>query len=507
MSIKRKRQSNGSVGPRKKVKLPPIEAAKLVRMTQKDNLNFRDAANMPNEIIVNANGFLFGRKPFTNPGFGDPKPGSPVGQTLRNIADISFRECHISSLHAEMVWTRNGKWMMKSKGTNGMLINGENLPKGSTATLSLNDELVFGNREQWPTKKFGVVKNLAKYRFTWFDDAKNKREAGVSAFDERLAKAKKAELEKKEMAAKAVLEEAMLKKKEMETKAKEQERALEEARLLKEKAKKEELEMKMKVRKQKEEMERNAQKQKEEMERKAQKQKEEMERKAQKQKEEIEKAKKELEETARKKQRELELREKERLEALEKIEAKKKGELEKIEKEQNAALQKARLLEEQAKAHQDELERERNKVQQQKARMKEEKNVLERKKSELEQKEQTFDQQNKEREEAEKKRRSEQKKLNDLHECPLCCEFMFLPISTKCGHTFCKKCIWEIMLASKKPDCPVCRQRLKLNKSVLFGLKTTIEDVILPAASELEREEYEEKKEEHLEWLRKHKVP
>lgn len=59
--------------------------------------------------------------------------------------------------------------------------------------------------------------------------------------------------------------------------------------------------------------------------------------------------------------------------------------------------------------------------------------------------------------------------------CPICLDLFNLPISTPCGHNFCKECIqgyWEIAELSQ---CPVCKQ--KLSKGPEFKVNTLLSEL------------------------------
>lgn len=45
--------------------------------------------------------------------------------------------------------------------------------------------------------------------------------------------------------------------------------------------------------------------------------------------------------------------------------------------------------------------------------------------------------------------------VEDLFECTLCMKLLFEPVTTPCGHTFCRACFMRAMDHSSK--CPVCR--------------------------------------------------
>lgn len=59
--------------------------------------------------------------------------------------------------------------------------------------------------------------------------------------------------------------------------------------------------------------------------------------------------------------------------------------------------------------------------------------------------------------------------------CPLCFKILYIPVSTSCGHTYCKSCIERSFHNSKQ--CPICRVTLAspLNLTPTFILQTIIE--------------------------------
>ncbi|NWX86576.1 LONF1 protein, partial [Nothoprocta ornata] len=48
--------------------------------------------------------------------------------------------------------------------------------------------------------------------------------------------------------------------------------------------------------------------------------------------------------------------------------------------------------------------------------------------------------------------------LSDL-ECSLCIRLFFEPVTTPCGHTFCKECLERCL--DHRPNCPLCKQSLR----------------------------------------------
>lgn len=59
--------------------------------------------------------------------------------------------------------------------------------------------------------------------------------------------------------------------------------------------------------------------------------------------------------------------------------------------------------------------------------------------------------------------------------CPICLDLFNLPISTPCGHNFCKECIQGYWDAAELPQCPVCKQ--KLSKGPEFKVNTLISEL------------------------------
>lgn len=70
--------------------------------------------------------------------------------------------------------------------------------------------------------------------------------------------------------------------------------------------------------------------------------------------------------------------------------------------------------------------------------------------------------------------------ISKVCECVICTEVFKEPTMTKCGHTFCKDCISEVV--SRMKTCPVCKTDLKpdeLMKNYELGtLITGIDDKI-----------------------------
>jgi hypothetical protein len=54
-------------------------------------------------------------------------------------------------------------------------------------------------------------------------------------------------------------------------------------------------------------------------------------------------------------------------------------------------------------------------------------------------------------------------------ECPLCCRLLYLPITTRCGHSYCKGCFMAAMQYSS--NCPLCRQEIKMGPMVRLSIQ------------------------------------
>lgn len=45
--------------------------------------------------------------------------------------------------------------------------------------------------------------------------------------------------------------------------------------------------------------------------------------------------------------------------------------------------------------------------------------------------------------------------------CGVCYEILILPTTLRCGHNFCRICLAQWYLQSKKKECPICRQEYR----------------------------------------------
>ena len=87
---------------------------------------------------------------------------------------------------------------------------------------------------------------------------------------------------------------------------------------------------------------------------------------------------------------------------------------------------------------------------------------------------------------------TEQTPQLDDFECKLCFCLLFQPVTTACGHVFCKKCLEKCI--DYNPSCPICRRKLSCMESTGVGNVTL---VIENAIEHLFPEEIEERKRKH----------
>ncbi|KAM6251334.1 LON peptidase N-terminal domain and RING finger protein 1-like [Porphyrio hochstetteri] len=87
--------------------------------------------------------------------------------------------------------------------------------------------------------------------------------------------------------------------------------------------------------------------------------------------------------------------------------------------------------------------------------------------------------------------------ISDL-ECSLCIRMFFEPVTTPCGHTFCKECLERCL--DHRPNCPLCKQSLReYLKAGSYSPTMLLQDIMLAAfpaqlaeRRELHRTEMEE---------------
>lgn len=60
--------------------------------------------------------------------------------------------------------------------------------------------------------------------------------------------------------------------------------------------------------------------------------------------------------------------------------------------------------------------------------------------------------------------------------CSICIETLQEPVTTVCGHTFCKKCLDRHMVIND-PVCPLCKLDLRLKPGVNFALKDILSEI------------------------------
>ncbi|KAI4897165.1 hypothetical protein NFI96_015213 [Prochilodus magdalenae] len=65
---------------------------------------------------------------------------------------------------------------------------------------------------------------------------------------------------------------------------------------------------------------------------------------------------------------------------------------------------------------------------------------------------------------------------NDF-ECPLCMRLFYEPVTTPCGHTFCKNCLERCL--DHSPQCPLCKESLKMYlASRKYAITWVLDDII-----------------------------
>ncbi|XP_061743785.1 LON peptidase N-terminal domain and ring finger 1, like [Nerophis ophidion] len=85
---------------------------------------------------------------------------------------------------------------------------------------------------------------------------------------------------------------------------------------------------------------------------------------------------------------------------------------------------------------------------------------------------------------------------NDF-ECSLCMRLLYEPVTTPCGHTFCKTCLERCL--DHTPQCPLCKESLK---EYLACRKYTVTRVLDVLIQQYLGQEYEERSRTHLQETR-----
>ncbi|XP_074521457.1 LON peptidase N-terminal domain and RING finger protein 1 [Halichoeres trimaculatus] len=86
--------------------------------------------------------------------------------------------------------------------------------------------------------------------------------------------------------------------------------------------------------------------------------------------------------------------------------------------------------------------------------------------------------------------------LNDL-ECSLCMRLFYEPVTTPCGHTFCKNCLERCL--DHTPQCPLCKESLKEYLACRKYNVTTVLDTVI---KQYLSQEFAERTKTHLEETR-----
>ncbi|CAL5201856.1 unnamed protein product [Lathyrus oleraceus] len=79
---------------------------------------------------------------------------------------------------------------------------------------------------------------------------------------------------------------------------------------------------------------------------------------------------------------------------------------------------------------------------------------------------------------------------NDDFDCTLCLKLLYEPVTTPCGHSFCRSCLFQSMDRGNR--CPLCRTVLLLNPRTC-SVSVTLKNIIQKNFAE----EYAERKQEH----------
>eukprot|EP00064_Thunnus_orientalis_P003769 superscaffoldBa00000321_g3780 len=85
---------------------------------------------------------------------------------------------------------------------------------------------------------------------------------------------------------------------------------------------------------------------------------------------------------------------------------------------------------------------------------------------------------------------------NDL-ECALCMRLFYEPVTTPCGHTFCKNCLERCL--DHTPQCPLCKESLREYLASRQYMVTTVLDTLI---KQYLSQEYTERTKTHLEETR-----
>jgi len=106
----------------------------------------------------------------------------------------------------------------------------------------------------------------------------------------------------------------------------------------------------------------------------------------------------------------------------------------------------------------------------------------------------------KEKEEVKVEVKKEDNKLVRGVECCVCCEIMVSPVSLRCGHGGCEKCLKEWLASKPLKTCPICRKRHVGHPTPNLTLRNLISDSIIPLASQEEQFDYVRRLKDYDSW-------
>ena len=62
--------------------------------------------------------------------------------------------------------------------------------------------------------------------------------------------------------------------------------------------------------------------------------------------------------------------------------------------------------------------------------------------------------------------------IPDEFTCCICLDLMYQPVTTNCGHSFCKECL------KRAPFCPTCRAAISAEAKAMMQVNITLQKII-----------------------------